>query len=32
MTLAGGLQVAGWLLTVAGQVQVALMQRQGFIT
>jgi len=26
------LQLAGWLLTVTGQVQVALKQRTGFIT
>jgi hypothetical protein len=26
------LQIAGWLLTVLGQVQVALKARQGFIT
>jgi hypothetical protein len=32
MTLADGLQIAGWLLTVTGQVQVALKQRIGFIT
>lgn len=32
MTLADGLQIAGWLLTVTGQVPVALKQRRGFIT
>lgn len=32
MTFADGLQNAGWLLTVVGQVQLALKQRQGFIT
>jgi hypothetical protein len=32
MTLADALQIAGWLLTVTGQVQVALKQRRGFIT
>jgi hypothetical protein len=26
------LQIAGWLLTVLGQVQIALRQRQGFVT
>ena len=32
MTFADELQIAGWLLTVGGQIQVALKQRQGFIT
>ena len=32
MTLAEVLQIAGWLLTVAGQIQVARKQRLGFIT
>ncbi|MBX3602379.1 MAG: hypothetical protein KF863_17325 [Rubrivivax sp.] len=32
MTFADQLQIAGWLLTVVGQFQVALKQRQGFIT
>ena len=32
MTFAEELQIAGWLLTVVGQIQVALKQRQGFIT
>ena len=26
------LQIAGWLLTVAGQVQIALKARSGFVT
>jgi hypothetical protein len=29
---ADALQIAGWILTVVGQVQVALKARQGFIT
>jgi hypothetical protein len=32
MTLADALQIAGWLLTVSGQFQVARKQRQGFVT
>lgn len=29
MTFADELQIAGWLLTVVGQIQVALKQRKG---
>lgn len=31
-TLSDALQVAGWVLTVVGQVQVAMKARQGFLT
>jgi len=30
--IADALQIAGWILTVVGQVQVALKARHGFIT
>lgn len=32
MTVSDGLQIAGWVLTVIGQLQIGRMSRNGFLT